>query len=903
MRRFAAFSTGTKSYIPFVRVLAKSFLKHHGEFDYYYLIIDEIDNNSKSLYSKEPFIPIFISELKIKHLKSFLFKYDVLEVSTAVKPFTFLHLFKMGYEKIIFFDADIKIYSRLKEVLDSLKTKSIILTPHITSPLPDDGKKISTKDIIFAGTYNLGFLAVAKTKESIKHMSWWAETLYKDCYLKVKEGTQVDQKWMELTPSFAEHYEILKHPGYNVSYWNLHERKIKKMNEKYIVNGKPLRFFHFSGIDINDPELLSKHQTRYRLKDFPQLKELFFEYCNEVKKAGYDNFITKPYRFNYFDNGEKIPKEAREIYGEIIKDHEIIFKNPFSTKKQSFYHLLFNSNSPITPYLSYKVKKSKTELKTLKDFMGFAKKHRALAQKDTDFLAPKKGLNVYGYLKGEFGVGKIPSYFLKAIKEKLKYSLSIIDAPHQIKDPNKSIHNNGSEGNYFANIYFVNADEIKRIKRELSFSDYIDKFEIGVWFWELEDFNPAFFNSFKELNEVWVFSKFMFKTLKKASPIPVYYFPFPYTPPDISFKKVEKSKFRFLMVFDYYSDFERKNPIGTVKAFKKAFGNSKSIELVIKTVNSKIFPEQSKRLHMEASKSKNIVIIDKYLDKNSFYKLFISSDAYVSLHKAEGLGLNILDAIWFELPVILTHYGGPIDFFPKDYRYFVKFKKVPISPSVNAYKFNTLWASPNLEEAAEKMESVYKDREYLEDLIKKTKNFMLNKCDPQKVGSKIKRRINTIFRNKEILKEKILLKDFKERWFNESILNFTVFAILQTTKMSEKLMIFYTAREERVVRILKAVSKIVGSDKIYIFGKSSIVLKQLIPDKNYLLYPQDGYYSLDKMPDELRKKLKSINFSMCIIPFFNKSGENYENIIEIAKTMNCSRIIGITIDERIKKIL
>ena len=95
-------------------------------------------------------------------------------------------------------------------------------------------------------------------------MDWWCKQLYDQCRVALADGVFVDQKWMDLVLSCVESSVLLRHPGYNVAYWNLPHRKISRDGAgQYLVNGEPLRFFHFSGFDPKLPSLISKHQTGF----------------------------------------------------------------------------------------------------------------------------------------------------------------------------------------------------------------------------------------------------------------------------------------------------------------------------------------------------------------------------------------------------------------------------------------------------------------------------------------------------------------------------------------------------------------------------------------------------------------------------------------------------------------
>lgn len=160
---------------------------------------------------------------------------------------------------------------------------NIILTfcSHFYTPIFD--KKTRTEQQMFVnGIYNLGFLAVRRSEETTKFMNWWMIKLKTECYMDIQNGMFVDQLYCNMVPLYFEGVKIDKYPGYNISYWNLHERNFTFKNGKYFVNGQPLVFYHFSGINIKDPQNISRWQDRFDLNNRPDLVEIFKSYRSQL---------------------------------------------------------------------------------------------------------------------------------------------------------------------------------------------------------------------------------------------------------------------------------------------------------------------------------------------------------------------------------------------------------------------------------------------------------------------------------------------------------------------------------------------------------------------------------------------------------------------------------------------
>ena len=189
-----------------------------------------------------------------------------------------------------------------------------IFTPHCTSPI-NDSMRPSEQDFLLCGVFNLGFIGVNNDKESLRFLDWWEQRCLKLGFDEPRTGLFVDQKWVNLVPCFFEGVSVLKHPGYNMAYWNLHERTIKTVNGHWIVNGEwPLVFYHFSGIACNDQQQISRHQDRYDLSNRADLVDIFKEYRVLLAKNGIDKFRQYKYAYATFSSSEHITQIARRLY-------------------------------------------------------------------------------------------------------------------------------------------------------------------------------------------------------------------------------------------------------------------------------------------------------------------------------------------------------------------------------------------------------------------------------------------------------------------------------------------------------------------------------------------------------------------------------------------------------------
>ncbi len=262
-----------RNYLPAARVLARSFREHNPGGTCWTLVID--DQGGEVDPAGEPFTVVRPEQLGIEQWHQMTAGYNVLELSTAVKPWLLRYLLnEQGVERVAYFDPDIQVFDSVQEVDDLLREHPLVVNPHLTAPMPRDGHKPAETDILVAGSFNLGFAGFAAGPKTDELLAWWSERLATDCLVAPERGYFVDQRWMDFAPGLVEGFFILRDPGYNLAYWNLAGRDLRRRGNRYEVDGRPLRFYHFSGFDPERPHLLSKHQDRIQLSEQPLLLEL-----------------------------------------------------------------------------------------------------------------------------------------------------------------------------------------------------------------------------------------------------------------------------------------------------------------------------------------------------------------------------------------------------------------------------------------------------------------------------------------------------------------------------------------------------------------------------------------------------------------------------------------------------
>ncbi len=352
MSRYAIFTICSGNYFHFARTLMDSIARSDTNGDLFVLLVDR--NLDEDAFRGSSFTTVSLPELDLPHANKLCFKYTILELNTAVKPYFFERLFDRGFDRAIYLDPDIFVYRSLNPILERLDSHDAVVTPHISRPL-NDGCKPDDLDILRSGTFNLGFLGLRASRSTRAFLGWWAEKLADGCVVDLDEGLFVDQKWCEFIPSFIETAYIERSPGYNVAYWNLPHRTVTKEAGEYRVNGDPLGFFHFSGVSPGNPLIFSKHEDRFAHAGLPSaVRELTEAYVDDVKSNDMDRYRAVPYGYGFFDGTEiPIPDAARRVYRSDSNVQRIFGDNPFDASRdpgfrRSYNRFVFGRGNPVT---------------------------------------------------------------------------------------------------------------------------------------------------------------------------------------------------------------------------------------------------------------------------------------------------------------------------------------------------------------------------------------------------------------------------------------------------------------------------------------------------------------------------------------------------------------------------
>jgi glycosyltransferase involved in cell wall biosynthesis len=275
---------------------------------------------------------------------------------------------------------------------------------------------------------------------------------------------------------------------------------------------------------------------------------------------------------------------------------------------------------------------------------------------------------------------------------------------------------------YPINCFCVNPDIAFRIPLWLKYDEWGKRYNIGVWFWELPNFPKSWKYATFLVDEVWVNTEYVADAIRKGFDRVV---KIPFSVDfdmnlghfDRAHYGLPSTQFLFLFSYDFNSSTARKNPEAVISAFQKAFhSNVTNVGLIIKSINSDQNPSLLTKLKEMVAGNTQVYFIDKHLTTDEMRGLINTANCYISLHRSEGLGLGMAEAMYLGKPVIATAYSGNMEFMNEESACLVPYELTKVSPGDYPESKNQLWADPDIGVAANFMKKVYEDSSFSESI-------------------------------------------------------------------------------------------------------------------------------------------------------------------------------------------
>ena len=370
-----------------------------------------------------------------------------------------------------------------------------------------------------------------------------------------------------------------------------------------------------------------------------------------------------------------------------------------------------------------------------------------------------KGINLVGNIRGDNGLGQST----RLIANILTNSASAFTINNFFVPPGGSMTDRTyeaqitTEAPYGINLIHVNASEFSLCYMDLGKAYWDYHYNIAYWLWELEDFPQEWLGSIHLVDEIWTPAEFISNTLRKYTDKPVRTVPYCISAPvDDAFDRkhfgLPEDKFLFLMMFDSGSIMERKNPLGTIAAFKQAVGrDNKDVGIVIKINELEQSQKDIEYIHSVLDGYDNIYIITGTFSKKEVNSLTKCVDVFVSLHRAEGFGLVLAEAMLLGTPTIATNWSANTEFMNSDVACMVDYQMIELEKDLPPFKKGYRWADADVSQAAMYMKKLYEDQAFYQTLRENAQAHIKKHLSMERSVSIVEERLNEIYAQNGVL--------------------------------------------------------------------------------------------------------------------------------------------------------
>ena len=326
------FTSAATNYLPKVRKLFSSIREHHPEWD---IVLALADRDVGAVdFRAEPLDEVIaVEQLDIPDRERWIYFHTIVELATAIKPFVLKALLERpGVERVLYFDPDMVLFSRLDDLLDTLDHCNVVLTPHQTKPEQTlDAIRDNEISSLKHGVYNLGFLGVRPNDEGRRFAAWWADRIYHFCVADIPNGLFTDQRWVDLAPAFFDGVGILKNSRFNVATWNITTRDFSGSRESgFTVDGQPLGFYHFTGFDSGAHQVMATKNAPGNIS----VQALVDWYREATMFDAREPAAAVRWAVGCYADGEVVPQVHRRLY-RARPDLQAAYPHPFDSRGDS----------------------------------------------------------------------------------------------------------------------------------------------------------------------------------------------------------------------------------------------------------------------------------------------------------------------------------------------------------------------------------------------------------------------------------------------------------------------------------------------------------------------------------------------------------------------------------------
>jgi len=313
------------------------------------------------------------------------------------------------------------------------------------------------------------------------------------------------------------------------------------------------------------------------------------------------------------------------------------------------------------------------------------------------------------------------------------------------------------------NLFHINGDEVEQTLGHIGNELQSGAYNIIYPTWELSIYPSEWTEQLARFDEIWAPSKFVFDSISKAVSKLVFHMPLATEVRINSFLGrrhfgLPESAYLFLFYFDFRSWVDRKNPFAALEAFERVYAArpGENIRFIIKlnrsgesSLQEEGFPRFMKAIE-QSKHADSVIILDKILTDNEMKNLVRCCDCFVSLHRSEGYGRGLAEAMFLGKPVIATGYSGNLDFMNETNSCLVRYKLIDVEEGQYPYARGQVWAEPDIDHAVDYMLKLLDERDYGRKLGDVASRHVRTYFSYRAIGLKYKNRLEEIFHKRNI---------------------------------------------------------------------------------------------------------------------------------------------------------
>lgn len=675
------------------------------------------------------------------------------------------------------------VLDSLEPLAEAIRASGVLLTRRSDADPPADGSEPTGPQLLDAGRVPPDTIGVADLDKGRAFTGWWLGRI-RHAY-----GDLADSTWklaagrrrgLNLSLELAAHRfpTAVLDPCLNLSAWNVHELDLAATSPLLV---------QLDGFDPDRPFRIGPASSRTRLSRLPALRELLDRYGDELRRTGWGDPTRRRDIGRVLPDGQRFDETTWRLYARAF-ELGVDLGDPFTPEGCEAF-MVWLETAPagdatpgISRYLYDRLMHERPDVIDVfglidhrnASFLDWCRDHgqrelgapgrfmprRSTSPDDSSALDPEApvevvhaafGVRVTGYLGHTLGLGSAARGYVRALRaagvpvSTVTVALDHLQLPAELA-PDYGRHTYGDAvdaGGRGFELVCVNPDELPAFVERLG-ADYFQGPRIGVWGWETDAIPQRWNAAFALVDEIWVYSQFMAEHLGAACDVPVQALAPPVQAPDPPADRLRlgvPDGYLFLFVFDYLSTLQRKNPVGLINAFKRAFAPGQGPQLLLKTINAPLRPLGVEELLWAADGRPDIHLVDRSLSESEKDGLIAACDCYVSLHRSEGFGLTMAEAMSVGKPVIGTRHSGNLDFMDDENSYLVDCELTHVGPDVEIYPAEGRWAEPDVDHAAALMRRVYEDQASAQLVGERARADIARRLSPAATGAAMCRRL------------------------------------------------------------------------------------------------------------------------------------------------------------------